>query len=309
MAEDDLNQLMRKTAFERVKALTETYGHLTHHQLSKEFYFRGERIPIFHPQRGIHKPQQMQYLLSIKTGFVMPGKKVSYDDQRHALDQIFRGNKEVIDYSFMGTDPNDPPNQWLLEAKENRIPIIYFLGIARGCYLAEYPVYITDWNARELNAKVAFISSDQSGLIQPDESVQRRYGMYEVHRRLHQARFRERVMAAYSGRCAISNLPEERLLDAAHIIPDSDEKLGQPIVPNGLLLSKIHHAAFDSNLIGVDQDYRLHVSRRLRDQSDGPILQALKKVKDGKLRYPRLKKYRPDPDRLKERFKKFEEMA
>ena len=133
--------------------------------------------------------------------------------------------------------------------------------------------------------------------------------MYEVHCRLHQARFREKVMAAYSGRCAISNLPEERLLDAAHIIPDSDEKLGQPIVPNGLLLSKIHHAAFDSNLIGIDQDYKLHVSDRLRDQNDGPMLQALKRVKDRKLRYPRLKKYRPDPDRLKERFKKFEEMA
>jgi hypothetical protein len=36
-------------------------------------------------------------------------------------------------------------------------------------------------------------------------------------------------------------LPERRLLDAANIV-DADEQLGQPIVSNGLLLTKIHHA-------------------------------------------------------------------
>jgi hypothetical protein len=40
-------------------------------------------------------------------------------------------------------------------------------------------------------------------------------------------------------------------------------RLGQPVVPNGIPLSKIHHAAFDSHLIGIDPDYRLHVSNRL----------------------------------------------
>jgi hypothetical protein len=39
-----------------------------------------------------------------------------------------------------------------------------------------------------------------------------------------------------------SHLPEPRLLDAAHILMDADEQLGQPIVSNGLPLTKIHHA-------------------------------------------------------------------
>jgi putative restriction endonuclease len=60
---------------------------------------------------------------------------------------------------------------------------------------------------------------------------------------LHQASFRDAVLAACGGRCAISHLPEPRLLDAAHIIMDADEQLGQPIVSNDLPLSKIHHAA------------------------------------------------------------------
>lgn len=66
--------------------------------------------------------------------------------------------------------------------------------------------------------------------------------------RLHQASFRDAVLAAYRGRCAICHIPEPRLLDAVHIIMDADEQLGQPIVSNGLPLSKIHHAAFDAHL-------------------------------------------------------------
>src|SRR5882724_7979545 len=90
-------------------------------------------------------------------------------------------------------------------------------------------------------------------------------------RGLHQATFRDAVLAAYRGRCAISHLPEPRLLDAAHIVMDADEQLGQPIVSNGLPLTEIHHAAFDSHLIGLDPDYRIHVSDRLLELHDGPF--------------------------------------
>ena len=56
----------------------------------------------------------------------------------------------------------------------------------------------------------------------------------------------------------MSGLPEPMLLDAAHIIADKDEGLGQPIVPNGLPMSKLHHAAFDAHLLGIAPDFRLH---------------------------------------------------
>jgi putative restriction endonuclease len=96
-----------------------------------------------------------------------------------------------------------------------------------------------------------------------------------VKQRLHQASFPEAVMYAYGGRCAVSGLPESRLLDAAHIVADSDEMMGHAIVTNGIPLSKIHHAAFDAHLIGIDPDYRLHVSPQLLDQNDGPMLEGL----------------------------------
>jgi putative restriction endonuclease len=99
-----------------------------------------------------------------------------------------------------------------------------------------------------------------------------------IKQRLHQALFREAVITAYGGRCAVSGLTESLLLDAAHIVADKDERLGQPVVPNGIPLSKIHQAAFDAHLIGIDADYRLHVSERLLGQNDGPMLDALKRL-------------------------------
>jgi putative restriction endonuclease len=64
-----------------------------------------------------------------------------------------------------------------------------------------------------------------------------------------------------------------RLLDAAHIVMDADEQLGQPVVSNGLPLTKIHHAAFDAHLIGIDPDLPIHVSDRLLEIHDGPFLE------------------------------------
>ena len=50
-------------------------------------------------------------------------------------------------------------------------------------------------------------------------------------------------------------------------------RLGQPVVSNGLPLTKIHHAAFDADLIGIDPDFRVHVSDRLLEIHDGPFLE------------------------------------
>jgi putative restriction endonuclease len=95
--------------------------------------FRGDRIPLVNPQRGIFKPQQMRFLLSIKTVFPKPGGKVWYDDQRQVHRQIFEGD-ETIEYAFMGQDPDAADNRWLREAFENAVPIIYFApAVTKPC--------------------------------------------------------------------------------------------------------------------------------------------------------------------------------
>ena len=138
----------------------------------------------------------------------------------------------------------------------------------------------------------------------------RRYALREVKARLHQTSFRDAVLAAHSGRCAISHLPEPRLLDAAHIVTDAYEQLGQPIVPNGLPLTKLHHAAFDAHLIGIDPDFRIHVSDRLLEIHDGPFLElGLKGIAGQVIRSPSRNEDRPDRDRLAFRFEQFKRAA
>lgn len=74
-------------------------------------------------------------------------------------------------------------------------------------------------------------------------------------------------------------------------------------------LSKIHHAAFDAHLIGIDPDYRLHVSERLLMQRDGPMLEALKRLDGEAIHLPKRDKDRPDRDRLALRFERFKAAA
>ncbi len=155
MGNDDLDTLMRVAAFEHLRMLGALYPHLTHKELAPGFMFRGERIPLMNPQRGIFKPRQMRLLLSIKTVFPRAGGRVWYDDQRHVHRQIFDAD-DRIDYAFMGQNPDAADNRCLREAFENRIPLIYFLGISLECYQAVFPSYIVDWDAGSLKANVAF---------------------------------------------------------------------------------------------------------------------------------------------------------
>ncbi len=299
---------MRMAAFEHVRRLSELHDHLTANELRPGFIFEGKRIPLVNPQRGIFKPKQMRYLLSIKTVVPRPGARVWYDDQLEVHRQIFESD-EAVEYAFMGQNPEAADNQWLRDALENQIPVIYFLGVAPGCYQAMIPTYIGGWDGTALKARIIFGMPGQNELTAPQNAVERRYALRVVQQRLHQDSFREAVITAYNGRCTISGLPEQRLLDAAHIISDKNERLGQPVVPNGLALSKIHHAAFDRHLIGIDPDYRLHVAGRLLEQHDGPLLEALKQLNGKMLHLPVRAKDYPDRDRLAQRFERFTAVA
>src|SRR5579872_6650008 len=181
----------------------------------------------------------------------------------------------------MRTNPDAADNRWLREAYENQVPVIYFLGVSPGRYQAIVPTFIAGWDAQSLRARLAFGDDERREAVAPETAAERRYALRTVKQRLHQASFREAVITAYNGRCAVSGLPEPMLLDAAHIVADKDDQFGQPVVPNGIPLSKIHHAGFDAHLIGIDPDYRVHVSERLLGQNDGAMLEALKRLNGG----------------------------
>jgi putative restriction endonuclease len=122
---------------------------------------------------------------------------------------------------------------------------------------------------------------------------------------VHQASFRERVLAAYRRSCSVCRLRHAELLDAAHILADTHPR-GDPVVPNGLALCKIHHAAFDANILGVRPDYVIEIRTDVLEEHDGPMLRyGLQQMNGTKLVLPRREDQRPERDRLEERYEAF----
>jgi putative restriction endonuclease len=297
----------RQAAFDHLSGLLDSQGTIDRASMSTPFFCDGKRLTLVDPQRGIHRPNVMRYLLSITTVMPAKGRRVWYADQTEVHRDVYAEN-DGIQYSFMGDDPLTSQNQSLKDAAEHQLPVIYFLGLKPGLYQANFPVFLSDWNPDDRKVRINFTPSLGAPATTsfPIAANDRRYAMRLVKQRLHQAQFREAVIDAYAGRCAISGLREPQLLDAAHIVPDAHEELGFPIVPNGLPLSKLHHAAFDSNLIGIDPDGRVHISKRLLLAQDGPLLeQGIKAMAGRQILQPNRPEDVPDRDRLSHRFKSF----
>lgn len=304
--QEDPDAHIRLAAFSKLNALTLLNGpSLSWQALSEGFTVGNTHVLFATAVEGIFKPRQMSGILSIKTVVPKPGGKVWYADQ--VKDEQIASLDRVIKYSFKGTNPEDPKNRGLRDAMLKRLPLIYFYGVKPGSYLPLFPVYIVDWNPKTLSCSVGFASEQTEMDFLSDLSpIERSYSMVQAKHRIHQSLFRERVIEAYNGRCALTGLPALKLVDAAHIVPDRNEDLGQPDIRNGICMTKIHHAAFDANLIGIDPDYRIHISESLLTLHDGPMLeQGLKALQGKTISRPRIKELWPDRDRLDLRFKEF----
>ena len=66
-------------------------------------------------------------------------------------------------------------------------------------------------------------------------------------------------------------LRHSELVNAAHILPDGHPR-GFPIVPNGLAMCKLHHAAFDVQILGVRPDLTIELRKDVLRETDGPML-------------------------------------
>lgn len=91
-----------------------------------------------------------------------------------------------------------------------------------------------------------------------------RYGTPTLHvPRLGQAIFRIRVLDAYGRACAVTNEHSLPVLDAAHIRPYG--RGGEHEVENGLAMRTDLHRLFDRGYVTIDEQMRLVVGRRLKD--------------------------------------------
>lgn len=270
-----------------------------HEDLRRSFVFEGQRVALMDAQRGIRKPSMLNSALSVRTVFRREGSMRPYEDAM--------GPDGLLRYKWRGDDPEHSENVALRRAMLSESPIIWFVGVAQGVYATLFPIYIL-W---EEQVKRQFVLDHDvaRGLVQQESPVEehlRRYIIRESKQRLHQPVFRSTVLEAYARRCAVCALGHTSLLDAAHIVPDSEQG-GVASVRNGLAMCKIHHAAFDARLLGVRPDLVVEISGGLLKENDGPMLKHGLQGRHGErlMNVPSRRADRPDPDLLEATYQKF----
>lgn len=284
---------IRTAAFEWLSKMTLLHGDVIERSvLQNGFEYQGKRITLLGPQ-GIWKPESMALPISITSVPNGPYKDYCSADKKNFV------------YAYRGTDPNHPANKGLRTLFKNKIPLIYFIGLTKGRYMPLWPVYIVGDEPNNLNFHVSVEELKHSISEEPVVQYQKQYALSTVMVRLHQQKFREEVIKAYSFQCSICRLKHVELLDAAHIIPDHEE-LGEPIIQNGLSLCKIHHAAFDNNIIGISPDYIIHVREDILHETDGPMLKyGIQSMNGLSLNLPEHRHQQPLRDNLSARYERF----
>ena len=298
---------IRAQAFEWIREQVDLHGDvLPRSLLLRGFEFKGVRIPLVSPQ-GIFKPKAISEIpLTITTAPHGP-----YDD-RSSREGLFL-------YKYRRGGPDHRDNVGLRKAMSRQIPLIYFIGVATGKYLVERPAFIVGDNldSHTFTVKIDenrfFSNSTEEDWDQPriaeseKDDARRTYITSLARRRLHQRSFRERVLRAYREQCSLCRLKHLELLDAAHIIPDSEPE-GEPIVSNGIALCKLHHAAFDRNFLGIRPDYHIEIREDILHETDGPmLLHGLQGLHNARIQLPRAEKLKPNQDLLDLRYKRFKE--
>lgn len=290
---------VRLAAFGWLREQVETHGDVLPRSLLEEgFVFEGQRVPLLGPQ-GIFKPKACELPISVTT---LP-EGGPYDD---------KVDGPYLRYSYRGTDPRHPDNAGLRRAMHERVPLILFVRLKPGRYLAQQPVYIVGDDPGRLAFKVDLeagkpdvAETAQTRAAEDLDSIERRYVVSTFRRRVHQRAFRERVLDAYREQCAVCRLRHQELLDAAHIVADAEDE-GDPVVSNGLALCKLHHAAFDSFFLTVRPDYTIEIRQSILAETDGPmLLVGLKQMHDQPIQLPHSVRDRPDPARLEIRYERF----
>lgn len=291
-----MDDQIRLAAFSWLRKQTDIYGDTLSRKILEEgFDYFGQTIRLMGPQ-GIWKPKQMDLPISITTVINGP-----YDDKPDP--------KGLLTYRYRGDNPNHRDNKGLREVMRLRKPLVYFFNIFPGKYLATFPVFIVNDDPRNLGFTVAIDDIAYLNADRVEDSLsgneRRSYITQTVLYRAHQRQFRERVLAAYRSQCSLCRLKHIELLDAAHIIGDREDN-GDPIVQNGLSLCKIHHAAFDHNIIGINPDYQVIVRQDILEEIDGPMLKyGLQSLNNNQLILPSHKHDWPDRNRLEIRFDAF----
>jgi putative restriction endonuclease len=133
-----------------------------------------------------------------------------------------------------------------------------------------------DGDASELAEKLNFEPTIPGYYAHEPTSQEGRERIAQAKVRIGQGAFRKMILSNYRNRCCITGLDIPAVNRASHIIGWADPK-GKKIrmdPHNGLCLSATYDAAFDKHLISLDSEYRIMLSKEIKDHYTSESVQT-----------------------------------
>lgn len=188
-----------------------------------------------------------------------PGYEVfaAWDIRRHAGQNSRSPSAQIKE----GTLQQAHTHRFAIQSRDNREIAVAF----RPEFFVEYALHAAELHrtgkANEdylaLNDVERLTDAEIAAIANP----KRRKVIATIVRNYRASDFRRRVLGAYSRRCSMCGVQLE-LIEAAHIVPVASDE-GNDDTNNGIALCKLHHAAYDRNLVCFDERYRIEVSDSL----------------------------------------------
>lgn len=142
-------------------------------------------------------------------------------------------------------------------------------------------------------------------LVEGIDEIQGLDMIRSVRVRTNQNIFRKMILKVYNHACCITGLNIPEVNRASHIIPWAENETKRLDPRNGLCLSATYDAAFDRNLISLDDDYRILISKNIKDYGTNECVKEYFICKEGmKISLP--ERYKPNKDYLATHRKKGE---
>lgn len=229
--------------------------------------------------KGIYKPQDLKYALSIRI----------VHDSNYADGGVVQrsGGGWTLRYHQENTNPDDRDkaytNRGLMACIEDEVPVGVLREVGRNGRQRQYevlglaqPVSWVDGyfyfestpealphDARRLIARAQAEFDEQSNGDIPDSDEDARDRVArEVVARRGQSAFRDMLIRAYQGRCAVTGCNARQVLEAAHLRPYRGPAWN--VVTNGLLLRADIHSLLDQQLLAPEPDSRtIRISKHL----------------------------------------------
>lgn len=292
----DPNLALREAAIRHCRLLSQRWGDaVPASELTRGFTAGDRQVKLVHWGRGIFKPEELTdgplTLVSSLTS--------RYEDKR------LEGDMLLYDYASKAFEW---ANEGLKKLKQLGRPVILLEQVKKKPnpeYMIFAPVSILDFDDHARTFRLGLIEAqvDAPGLaaVPTPGAFVKAYAKTMVQARLHQARFRKDTLTAYADQCAICELRERPLLDAAHIMPDRLPD-SVPEVRNGLAMCPTHHRAFDQDFLTITEQYKVVVQReRLRHLHSAATARMLLDFDQRTIVLPRDRGSWPAPEFLRRR--------